>query len=60
MRYSIEPRDRIFVKGYRFLSFVENMRNKLGKNIKVSKSSRQNNSESGTEIAKERYIFPEE
>ena len=33
MRYSIEPRDRIFVKGYRFLSFVENMRNKLGKNI---------------------------
>ena len=25
MRYSIEPRDRIFVKRYRFLSFAKNM-----------------------------------
>ena len=25
MRYSIEPRDRIYVKGYGFLSFAENM-----------------------------------
>ena len=25
MRYSIEPRDRIFVKGYGFLSFAKNM-----------------------------------
>ena len=25
MRYSIEPRDRIYVKGYVFLSFAENM-----------------------------------
>ena len=25
MRYSIELRDRIYVKGYRFLSFAENM-----------------------------------
>ena len=25
MRYSIEPRDRIYVKGYRFLSFAKNM-----------------------------------
>ena len=29
MRYSIEPRDRIFVKRYRFLSFAKNM----GKNV---------------------------
>ena len=29
MRYSIEPRDRIYVKGYRFLSFAKNM----GKNL---------------------------
>ena len=29
MRYSIEPRDRIYVKGYRFLSFAKNM----GKNV---------------------------
>ena len=25
MRYSIEPRDRIQVKGYRFLTFAKNM-----------------------------------
>ena len=25
MRYSIEPRDRICVKGYRFLTFAKNM-----------------------------------
>ena len=25
MRYSIEPRDRIYVKGYGFLSFAENI-----------------------------------
>ena len=28
-RYSVQPRDRIFVKGYGFLSFAKNM----GKNI---------------------------
>ena len=25
MRYSIEPRDRIYMKGYRFLPFAKNM-----------------------------------
>ena len=25
MRYSIEPRDRIYVKGYEFLSFAKNI-----------------------------------
>ena len=25
MRYSVEPRDRIYVKGYGFLSFTKNM-----------------------------------
>ena len=29
MRYSIEPRDRIYVKGYRFLSFAKNMGKRL-------------------------------
>ena len=29
MRYSIEPRDRIYVKGYGFLSFTKNMRKHL-------------------------------
>ena len=27
MRQSVEPRDRIYVKGYGFLSFAQNMRN---------------------------------
>ena len=29
MRYSIEPRDRVYVKGYGFLSFAKN----VGKNL---------------------------
>ena len=31
MRYSIEPRDRIYVKGYGFLSFAKNMGKSLSK-----------------------------
>ena len=37
MRYSIEPRNRIFVKGYGFLSFAKNMgthlNNKYGQKL---------------------------
>ena len=33
MRYSVQPRDRILVKGYGFLSFVKNMGKNIGKNI---------------------------
>ena len=33
MRYSVQPRDRIFAKGYRFLSFAKNMGKKICKNI---------------------------
>ena len=31
MRYSIEPRDTIYVKGCGFMSFARNMSNKYGK-----------------------------
>ena len=31
MRYSIEPRDKTYVKGYGFMSFARNMSNKYGK-----------------------------
>ena len=31
MRYSIESRDRVYVKGYGFMSFVRSMSNKYGK-----------------------------
>ena len=33
MTHSIEPRDRIFVKGYGFLSFAENIGKNLSKNV---------------------------
>ena len=32
MRYSIEPRERRYVKGYGFMSFARNLGNKYGKN----------------------------
>ena len=39
MRHSIEPRDRIYVRGYGFLSFAKNMgkslSNKYGQNFLI-------------------------
>ena len=32
-RYSVQPRDKILVKGYVFLSFAKNMAKNIGKNI---------------------------
>ena len=32
-RYSLEPKDRIFVKGYGFLCFTKSMSKNIGKNI---------------------------
>ena len=32
-RYSVQPRDRIDVKGFVFLSFAYNMGTNIGKNI---------------------------
>ena len=43
MRYSLEPRDRIYVKGYGFLSFAKNigksLSNKYGQKLDGSKKS---------------------
>ena len=33
MRYSLEPRDRIYVKGYGFMSFARSMSNEYGKKL---------------------------
>ena len=33
MRYSIEPRERRYIKGYVFLSFAKNFSNKYGKKL---------------------------
>ena len=38
MRHSVQPRDRIFVKGYGFLFFAKNMGKNIGKNISKSMS----------------------
>ena len=39
-RYSVQPRDRIFVKGYGFLSFAKNMGKNIKKNISKSVSGK--------------------
>ena len=38
--YSVQPRDRIFVKGYGFLSFAKNMGRDIVKNISKSLGSK--------------------
>ena len=40
MRYSVEPRDRIFVKAYGFLSFAKNKGENIGKKINKNLSSK--------------------
>ena len=39
-RYSIQPRDRIFVKSYRFLPFTRNIGENIGKNLNKNWSSK--------------------
>ena len=40
MGYSVQPRDGIFVKGYRFLSFSKNMGKNIGRNISKNLSAK--------------------
>ena len=40
MRYSVQPRERTFVKGYEFLSFAKNMGKNIGKNISKNLSNK--------------------
>ena len=39
-RYSVQPKDRTFAKGYGFLSFVKNMDKNIGKNININISGK--------------------
>ena len=39
-RYSVQPRYRIIVKGYRFLFFAKNMVKNIGKNISKTLNSK--------------------
>ena len=50
MRYSIEPRDRIYVKGYGFLSFAKNMGKSLSN--KYSQKLLDNAKKSATDAIK--------
>ena len=40
MRYSVQPRDRMFVKSYGFFSFAKNMGKIVGKNISENVSGK--------------------
>ena len=40
MRYSVQPRDRISVKGYWFLYFAKHMGKNIGKNISKNLSGK--------------------
>ena len=40
MRCSVQPRNRIFEKGYGFLSFAKNMGKNIGKKIRKNLSSK--------------------
>ena len=39
-RFSVQPRDRIFVKGYGFLSFDRNMSKNISKNLSCKYSQK--------------------
>ena len=40
MRYSVQPKDRIFVEDYGFLSFAKNMGENIGRNISKNLSGK--------------------
>ena len=54
MCYSIEPRDRRYVKGYGFLSFAKNIGKNIGKNIsnKYSQKPVDSAKKSATDVIK--------
>ena len=51
MRYSIEPRERRYVKGYGFMSFARNINDKYGKSLR--NASKTFAKTAGKEILKE-------
>ena len=40
MRYSLQPRDRTFVKGYGYLTFAKNMGKNIGKHLSKNLSGK--------------------
>ena len=53
MRYSLEPRDRVYVKGYGFMSFARSMSNRYGK--KLSDTAKKSDTDA-TKTASKRAI----
>ena len=56
MRYSIEPKDRRYVKGYGFLSFAKN----IGKNISNKYSQKRVDSAKNLQQMRQRQIQKEQ
>ena len=57
MRYSIDPRDRIYVKGYGFLSFAKSLSNKYGK--KLFDNTKKSTLDAIKRLQKERFKKPQ-
>ena len=57
MRYSIEPRDRIYVKGYGFLSFAKNMSKNLSNKYsqKLLDSAKKSSTDATKLLQKEQF-----
>ena len=70
MRYSIEPRERRYVKGYGFLSFARYFNDKYSKSLMDVRKTfaktagkkilKETEKATGDLIGKERYISPKE
>ena len=56
MRYSIEPRNRIYVKGYGFLSFAKNMGKSLSNKYSQKLDSAKNSTTDAIKTASKRAI----
>ena len=58
MQYSVQPRDWIFVKGYKFWSFAKNMGTNIGQNLsknlsgKYSQKSLDQGKQSASDVVK--------
>ena len=59
MRYSIEPGDRIYVKGYGFMSFAKKLSNKYSQKIMdTDKKSTTNAIKTGSQQANQKLQRP--
>ena len=57
MRYSIEPRDRVYVKGYGFLSFAKNLGTHLSNKYcqKLLDTAKKSTTDAKKQLQKEQF-----